>query len=62
MSMFWQAAPAERTCSHSGILWFSITLEITAMTSGARLNRSASASTCSGVALGLFAEKTLAST
>ena len=39
---FWQAAPAERICSHSGAAGFFTTREITAMTSGARKKRFAS--------------------
>src|SRR5215510_8093631 len=49
------AAPAESTCSHSGIFTCGPARLTTAMTSGARASRVRSASACSGVACGYLA-------
>src|SRR5262245_17215979 len=46
------AAPAESTCSHSGIFTCGPARLMTAMTSGARASRWRSASACSGLASG----------
>src|SRR5580704_2798883 len=49
---FMAAAPAESTCSHSGIFTCGPARLTTATTSGARARRSRSASICSGAASG----------
>ena len=49
------AAPADNTCSHSGIFTCGPARLTTAMTSGARARRVRSTSTCSGLASGYLA-------
>ena len=48
------AAPAESTCSHSGIFTCGAARLTTAITSGARVSRSRSAAMCSGLASGIW--------
>ena len=54
------AAPAESTCSHSGIFTCGAARLTTAITSGARASRLRSLSTCSGLASGYLARNAAA--
>ncbi len=60
MTRFIAAAPAESTCSHSGIFTCGAARLTTATTSGARASRLRSNATWSSVACGLFALNTAA--